>query len=62
MNEMAAARRIPLVNQADFTYYGQRADPRNMEWTHDYYWNPTGHRWAAVALLEYLKRNQDVCE
>ena len=61
MNELAAARRIPVIDQAD-VIYRQGADLRDAAWAHDSHWNPAGHRWAAEALLEYLKRNQDVCE
>ena len=40
----------------------QGAELRDAQWAHDGHWNPTGYRWATEALLEYLKRNQDVCE
>ena len=60
MNELAAERRIPVIDQAD-VIYSQGADLRDAGWAHDDHWNPTGHRWAAEALLAYLKRNQDVC-
>ena len=61
MNELAAERRIPVIDQGD-VIYRQGADLRDAEWAHDSHWNPAGHQWAAEALLEYLKRNQDVCE
>ena len=61
MNEMAAERSIPVIDQADFIYR-QGAELRDAEWAHDGHWSPRGHRWAAEALLEYLERNQDVCE
>lgn len=31
-------------------------------WRHDTHWNIAGHRWAAEALLEWLKDNEDVCD
>ena len=34
---------------------------RDAHWGHDYHWNATGHRWAAEAILEWLKRNREVC-
>ena len=61
MNEMAAERRIPVVDQAD-VIYRQGAELRDAGWAHDDHWSPAGHQWAAEALLEYLTRNQSVCE
>ena len=61
MNEMAAERRIPVVDQAD-VIYRQGAELRDAGWAHNDHWSPAGHQWAAEALLEYLKRNQSVCE
>ena len=60
MNEMAAERRIPVIDQADFIYR-QGAELRDAGWAHNDHWSPAGHRWAAEALLEYLKQNQWVC-
>ena len=61
LNEMAAERRIPVIDQAD-VIYRQGAELRDAAWAHNDHWSPTGHRWAAEALLEYLKRNPGVCE
>ena len=61
LNEMAAERRIPVIDQADIIYR-QGAELRDAGWEHNDHWSPTGHRWAAEALLEYLKRNPGVCE
>ena len=61
LNEMAAARGIPVIDQGGFIRR-QGAELRDAHWPHDHHWNPAGHRWAAQALLEYLKRNRDVCE
>ena len=61
MNELAAERRIPVIDQAD-VIYRSGADLRDAQWAHNSHWNPAGHQWAAEALLKYLKRNQDVCE
>ena len=61
MNEMAAERGIPVINQADFIYR-RGGELRDAGWVHDDHWSPTGHQWAAEALLEYLKPNQAVCE
>ena len=61
LKEMAAERGIPVIDQGDFIRR-QGASLRDAGWAHDDHWNPAGHRWAAQALLEHLKRNQDVCE
>ena len=61
LNEMAAERRIPVIDQAE-VIYRQGAELRDAGWAHNDHWNPTGHQWAAEALLEYLKRNPGVCE
>ena len=53
---MAAERGIPVIDQGDFIDR-QGGDLRDARWAHDCHWNPTGHQWAAQALLEYLKQN-----
>ena len=50
---MAEARSIPVINLHDYiTLRGHR--PEAAHWTRDKHWNPTGHQWAAEAVLEYL--------
>ena len=61
LNEMAAERCIPVIDQADIIYR-QGAELRDAGWAHDDHWSPAGHQWAAEALLEYLKQNQAICE
>ena len=61
LNETAAERRIPVIDQSDWIRR-RGAELRDAHWPHDAHWNPAGHQWAAEALLEYLKRNRDVCE
>ena len=61
LNEMAAERGIPVIDQGGFILR-QGAELRDAHWKRDEHWNPAGHRWAAEALLEYLKRNRDLCE
>ena len=61
LNELAAERRIPVVDHGDFINR-QGGRLRDAEWAHDGHWNLAGHRWAAEALLEYLKQNQELCE
>ena len=57
---LAESRGIPIINQYDYITR-QGARPRDATWAHDGHWNAAGHRWAAEALFEYLKRNQAIC-
>ena len=57
---MADALDIPVIEQYDYILR-IGADPKHAEWKHDPHWNEDGHRWAAEALLEWLRNNQDVC-
>ncbi len=61
MKAMAEARRIPVIDQHDYILR-QGAKPKDAQWAHDAHWNAAGHQWAAEALLEYLKRNPEVCD
>ena len=60
LREMAKERNIPVIDQADFIRR-QGAELRDAELMRDRHWSPTGHRWVAEAMLEYLQANQDVC-
>ena len=61
LNALAKARDVPVIDQGDFIRR-QGGSIEDAHFAHDGHWNAAGHRWAAQALLEYLKRNQDVCE
>lgn len=58
--DIAADRDIPIIDQGGFIRR-QGGVLDDAHWPHDAHWNPAGHQWAAEALLEYLKRNQDIC-
>ncbi len=60
MKTLAEARGIPVINQFDYILR-QGGKIEDAHWTHDGHWNAAGHRWAAEALLEWLRENQDVC-
>ena len=58
--EVAAAFGIPVIDQADYILrQGGRLE--DAQWRHDGHWSVAGHRWAAGALLEWLKGNQETC-
>ncbi len=58
---LAEARGIPVIDYNDYVLR-QGAEPRrDATWVHDGHWNAAGHQWAAEALLEYLKQNQEIC-
>ena len=61
LNKMASERRIPVIDQGDHIRR-QGAELLDAQWAHDSHWNHAGHQWAAEALLEYLRRNRDVCD
>ena len=61
LNAIAETYGIPVISQYDYMV-SQRYDDRDGRWTHDLHWNATGHQWAAEAVLEWLKANQDVCD
>ena len=60
LNALAAARRIPVIDYIDHIRR-RGAEPRDAHWAHNVHWNQAGHQWAAEALLDYLKRNPEVC-
>ena len=60
MEDLAEARGIPVVSQHDYIVrQGRRV--REGVFPSDAHWNPTGHRWAAEALLERLRQRPEVC-
>ena len=61
LTALAEPRGIPIIDYNDYVLR-QGAKPwRDATWAHDGHWNAAGHQWAAEALLEYLKRNQELC-
>ena len=59
--KLTEARGIPFIDLYDYVARqgGQVEDGR---FALDRHWNNQGHQWAAEALLEYLERNQAVCD
>lgn len=60
LSAMAEERGIPVIDQYDHILR-QGGSFKDASWTHDAHWNPNGHRWAAEALLAYLKQNREAC-
>ena len=61
LTAMAKELDIPVIEQYDYII-GIGADPMSAAWKHNGHWNEDGHRWAAEALLEWLRDNQEVCD
>ena len=61
LTALAEPRGIPVIDYNDYVLR-QGAEPRrDARWKHNGHWNVAGHQWAAEALLEYLKQNQEIC-
>ena len=61
LTALAEARGIPVIDYHDYVLRRGAEPRRDTRWEHDSHWNAAGHRWAAEALLEYLKENQEIC-
>ena len=51
---------LPVISLADYLAT-RKLTKRDVRWDHDLHWNPSGHRVAAEALLEYLRANEAIC-
>ena len=61
LNAIAEARGIPIISEYAYTVR-QGYDTEQGILSYDGHWNADGHQWAAEAVLEWLKENQDVCD
>ena len=61
LTALAEPRGIPVIDYNDYVLRQGAELPRDAIWEHNRHWNIAGHRWAAEALLEYLKANQEIC-
>ena len=60
LSAIAETRGIPIISDYDYIVR-QGYDAKDGRFRFNGHWNAAGHRWAAEALLEWLKENQDVC-
>ena len=60
VEDLAKARGIPVISQHDYLVR-QGRKPGDGTFSHDGHWTPTGHQWAAEALLERLQQRPEVC-
>ena len=51
---------IPVINYVD-SVVAAGGEVEDVRWAHDHHWNPTGYRWAAEAILAWLKENAEAC-
>ena len=61
ISAIAKALGIPIISQYEYVV-SQGHNYQDARWLSDAHWNATGHQWAAEAILEWLKENQDVCD
>ena len=61
LSAIAEARDIPIINRYNYIVR-QGHNVEDGRGYFDQHWNATGHQWAAEAILEWLKANQDVCD
>ena len=60
LSAIAEARGIPIFSNYDYIVRQKRNEREGLDSTR--HWNAVGHQWAAEAVLEWLKANQDVCD
>ena len=60
ISAIAEARGIPVISQYDYILR-QGYDAQDARLYGDIHWDATGHQWAAEAVLEWLKANQEIC-
>ena len=61
LTALAESRDIPVIDYNNYVLRQGAVPWKDATWAHDGHWNAAGHRWAAEALLEYLKQNQEIC-
>ena len=54
---IATRHAIPLIDLA--TEFAKRGNPKDAEWPHDAHWSPTGHRWTAEVIAEFIAAHEE---
>lgn len=64
MEALAAERGIPVIDLHERLVRrdGGAAGIEDLHFANDIHWNPAGHRFAAEALLDYLRRHPETCD
>jgi hypothetical protein len=57
LQRIAARHDIALLDLAPA--FAKRGNPRDGQWRHDSHWNPTGHRWTAEAVTEFIAAHEE---
>ncbi|MFD2235145.1 hypothetical protein [Phaeospirillum tilakii] len=60
LKRLADARSIPVIDQWDYIK-AAGGDVGAANFRHDGHWTPAGHRWAAEALLAWMRDNPSWC-
>ena len=62
LSAIAEARDIPVISEYDYTVSQGYDAFSDSLYRSNFHWTSVGHQWAAEAVLEWLKANQDVCD
>jgi hypothetical protein len=57
LQRIAARHDFPVLDLA--AAFAKRGNIEDARWPHDSHWSPTGHRWAADAIAEYIAAHKD---
>lgn len=61
LSAIAEAHGIPIISEYAYIV-SPEYNLKDAQWRHDFHWTSVDRQWAAEAILEWLKANQDVCD